>query len=62
MRDLLHRLGYEYKNPTCVPGNSDEDAQEIFVGQYEVKQRHNKACVQNWRRFLPPISLFRSLG
>jgi transposase len=35
MRDLLHRLGYEYKKPKCVPGNPDLDAQEIFVGQYE---------------------------
>jgi transposase len=35
MRDLLHRLGYEYKKPKLVPGNPDEDAQEIFVQQYE---------------------------
>ena len=35
MRDLLHRLGYEYKKPKCVPGNPDRDAQEIFVEQYE---------------------------
>ena len=35
MRDLLHRLGYEYKNPKCVPGIPDLDAQEIFVDQYE---------------------------
>ena len=35
MRDLLHRLGYEYKKPQCVPGNPDLDAQEIFVDQYE---------------------------
>jgi transposase len=35
MRDLLHRLGYEYKKPKLVPGNPDIDAQEIFTKQYE---------------------------
>lgn len=35
MRDLLHRLGYEYKKPKIVPGNPDEEAQEIFAEQYE---------------------------
>ena len=35
MRDLLHRLGYEYKKPKLVPGNPDYEAQEIFVKQYE---------------------------
>lgn len=35
MRDFLHRLGYEYKNPKLVPGNPDEEAQEIFAQQYE---------------------------
>ena len=35
MRDLLHRLGYEYKNPKCVPRNPDLEAQEIFAKQYE---------------------------
>ena len=35
MRDLLHRLGYEYKKPKLVPGNPDTEAQEIFVQQYE---------------------------
>jgi transposase len=35
MRDLLHRLGYEYKKPKLVPGNPDHEAQEIFVEQYE---------------------------
>jgi transposase len=35
MRDLLHRLGYEYKKPKLVPGNPDEEAQEIFIQQYE---------------------------
>jgi len=35
MRDLLHRLGYEYKKPKLVPGNPDLEAQEIFVKQYE---------------------------
>jgi transposase len=35
MRDLLHRLGYEYKKPKLVPGNPDHEAQEIFAQQYE---------------------------
>jgi transposase len=35
MRDLLHRLGYEYKKPKLVPGNPDLVAQEIFAEQYE---------------------------
>jgi transposase len=34
MRDLLHRIGYEYKKPTLVPGNPDREAQEIFSDQY----------------------------
>jgi transposase len=35
MRDLLHRLGYEYKKPKLVPGNPDIESQEIFAKQYE---------------------------
>lgn len=35
MRDLLHRLGYEYKKPKLVPGNPDHDDQEIFAEQYD---------------------------
>jgi transposase len=35
MRDLLHRLGYEYKKPKLVPGNPDPIAQEIFAEQYD---------------------------
>lgn len=35
MRDILHRLGYEYKKPKLVPGNPDIDAQEEFVKHYE---------------------------
>lgn len=35
MRDLLHRLGYEYKKPKLVPGNPDPESQEIFASQYE---------------------------
>ncbi len=35
MRDLLHRLGYEYKKPKLVPGNPDKAAQEIFAEQYD---------------------------
>lgn len=34
-RDLLHRLGYEFKKPKLVPGNPDPEAQDIFVEQYE---------------------------
>lgn len=34
MRDLLHRLGYEYKKPKLIPGNPNTEAQEIFVEQY----------------------------
>ena len=35
MRDLLHRISYEYKKPKLVPGNPDIEAQEIFAQQYE---------------------------
>jgi len=35
MRDLLHRLTYEYKKPKLVPGNPDIDAQEEFAQYYE---------------------------
>lgn len=35
MRDLLHRMDYEYKKPKLVPGNPDIEAQEIFAQQYE---------------------------
>lgn len=35
MRDLLHRLGFEYKKPKLVPGNPDIDAQEEFIKHYE---------------------------
>lgn len=35
MRDLLHRLGYEFKKPKLVPGTPDREDQEIFVEQYE---------------------------
>ncbi len=35
MRDLLHRLGYEFKKPKLVPGTPDREAQETFVEQYE---------------------------
>ena len=35
MRDLLHRLEYEYKKPKLVPGNPDAEAQEVFLGHYE---------------------------
>jgi transposase len=35
MRDLLHRLTYEYKKPKLVPGHPDIDAQEEFADCYE---------------------------
>lgn len=35
MRDLLHRMGYEYKKPTLVPGDPDLEAQELFAQFYE---------------------------
>lgn len=35
MRDLLHRLGYEFKKPKLVPGNPDQHAQEEFAKYYE---------------------------
>lgn len=41
MRDLLHRMGYEYKKPKLVPGNPDIEKQEIFAEQYE-EFMHNK--------------------
>lgn len=34
MRDLLHRLGYEFKKPKLVPGHPDLQAQDIFAEQY----------------------------
>lgn len=43
MRDLLHRIGYEYKKPKLVPGNPDIDAQEIFALQYEEFMQQKKA-------------------
>jgi len=42
MRDLLHRIGYEYKKPKLVPGNPDSEAQELFAAQYE-EFMHKKA-------------------
>jgi len=39
MRDLLHRIGYEYKKPKLVPGNPDIEAQEIFAEQYDAFMR-----------------------
>lgn len=35
MRDLLHRLGYEYKKPKLVPGEPDDELQEAFANQYQ---------------------------
>ena len=46
MRDLLHRLGYEYKKPKLVPGNPDLEAQEIFVEQYENFMQNKPADIE----------------
>jgi len=35
MRDLLHRLDYEYKKLKLVPGHPNYEEQEIFAEQYE---------------------------
>lgn len=35
MRDVLHRIGYEYKKPKLVPGNPDIELQEFFAEEYE---------------------------
>lgn len=46
MRDLLHRLGYEYKKPKLVPGNPDIDAQEEFIKYYEDFMQKKPADVE----------------
>jgi transposase len=46
MRDLLHRLGYEYKKPKLVPGNPDLDAQEEFVNHYEAFMQNKPSDVE----------------
>jgi transposase len=46
MRDLLHRIGYEYKKPKLVPGNPDIDAQEIFALQYEEFMKNKKSTCE----------------
>jgi len=43
MRDVLYKLGYEYKKPKLVPGNPDEEAQAVFAGN----MKH--LCYQNLR-------------
>jgi len=43
MRDLLHRLGYEYKKPKLVPGNPDVGAQEEFISYYEKFMQNKKS-------------------
>ncbi len=35
LRNLLHRLGYEFKKPKLVPSTPDREDQEIFVEKYE---------------------------
>ena len=35
MNVLLHKLGYTYKKPKLVPGKSDTEKQEEFVGFYD---------------------------
>lgn len=46
MRDVLHRLDYEYRKPTLVPGNPDAEAQEIFVEHYEAFMQEKPADVE----------------
>jgi transposase len=35
MRDLLHRMGYEFKKPKLLPGEGDWQAQDAFAEMYE---------------------------
>jgi transposase len=42
MTDLLHRLDYVYKKPKLVPANSDKEAQEIFVQQFNEFMKNKK--------------------
>ena len=46
MRDLLHRLGYEYKKPKLVPGNPDVEKQEIFAEQYEAFMQNKSSTTE----------------
>jgi transposase len=46
MRDLLHRLGYEFKKPKLVPGNPDPSAQEEFAKYYEEFMRTKSADIE----------------
>jgi transposase len=46
MRDLLHRLGYEYKKPKLVPGDPDIEGQEEFIKYYEAFMRNKPADVE----------------
>jgi len=39
---LMHRLGFEYKRPKCLPAEADEDEQRAFIEAYE-KLQHYKA-------------------
>jgi len=40
MRDLLHRLDYEYKKPRLVPGDPDLEAQAFFAEEFEKFMRN----------------------
>ena len=46
MRDLLHRLGYEFKKPKLVPGTPDREAQEEFIEYYEHYMEEKPADVE----------------
>jgi transposase len=46
MRDLLHRMGYEYKKPKLVPGNPDLEKQELFAAQYEAFMLNKPADIE----------------
>ena len=43
MRDLLHRMGYEFKKPKLAPGNADRELQEEFVAYYEAYMQEKPA-------------------
>ena len=41
LTDLLHRLGFTYKNPKLVPGKADAESQQNFVDEYR-RLKENK--------------------
>lgn len=60
LRNLLHRLGYEYKKPKLVPGNPDIDAQKAFIKYYE-DFRYNKPFDAENGHFSAPLIHFLSV-